>query len=111
MQYTIYSVVTGVHTCALPFYFQPLRSNNYRTDCLNPAPSLLYPINAELPPFAEAAAIFRRAARAWPFRPRRRRLQRDPVDAVGGHPPARDAARPDARRAHPPRSADRTGGV
>src|SRR3546814_13590169 len=44
----------ALHAPPVAGQFQPLRSNNYRTDCLNPAPSLLYPINAELPPFAEA---------------------------------------------------------
>src|SRR3546814_9160096 len=53
----------ALHAPPVAGQFQPLRSNNYRTDCLNPAPSLLYPINAELPPFAEADAIFRRADR------------------------------------------------
>src|SRR3546814_7539038 len=36
----------------------------YRRDCLNPPPSLLYPINAQLPPLAQTDAISRRAARA-----------------------------------------------
>src|SRR3546814_7891995 len=52
----------------------------YRRDCLIPPPSLLYPIIAQLPPLAQTYAISRRAARAWPFRPLHRRVQRHAID-------------------------------